>query len=180
MKLNELADNEGARKDKVRVGRGIGSGMGKTSGRGIKGTKARAGSSIKGFEGGQMPLIRRLPKRGFTNAPFGNDFDVVNVGRLQEAIDDGRINAGEKIDVAVLRQANLCGKAKDGVRILGKGELKSKVTLEVAGASKTAIEAVEKLGGSIAILFVKQEPKEGTKKAKRLDAAKAKKAARAK
>ena len=151
MKLNELRDNPGARKARKRLGRGIGSGKGKTSGHGHKGQKARSGVAIKGFEGGQMPLYRRLPKRGFNNI-FAKRFVVVNLGRLQQAIDAGRLDAGKTIDQAAIVAAGLVKNARDGVRVLAKGELKTKVTLEVAGASKAAQEAVEKAGGSLTVI----------------------------
>jgi large subunit ribosomal protein L15 len=151
MKLNQLSDNSGARKDRTRVGRGIGSGKGKTAGRGVKGQKSRSGVAIKGFEGGQMPIYRRLPKRGFKN-PFRKEFSVVNLGRLQQAIDDKRIDAKKTIDTDALMAAGLVGRrVKDGVRILAKGELKAKVTIEVAGASQAAVAAVEKAGGKIVL-----------------------------
>lgn len=148
-KLNELRDNAGARKKKMRVGRGIGSGKGKTAGRGVKGQTSRTGVSINGFEGGQMPLHRRLPKRGFNNI-FAKEFSEVNLDRLQAAIDAGRIDAAKEIDTAALVAAGLVGKvAKDGVRLLGRGELTAKVTIAVAGASASAVAAVEKAGGSV-------------------------------
>ena len=149
MKLNDLRDNEGARHRKMRVGRGIGSGKGKTSGRGQKGQKSREGVSIKGFEGGQMPLHMRLPKRGFNNI-FAKDYAEVNLGALQKAIDAGTLDAGN-IDQASLNAAGLTRGGKDGVRLLGKGDLTAKITITVAGASKSAVEAVEKAGGSITI-----------------------------
>lgn len=151
MKLNEIRDNEGARKRRMRVGRGIGSGKGKQSGRGGKGQTARTGVSLGGFEGGQMPMVRRIPKRGFKNI-FSNDFAVVNLGQIQKAIESGKLNAADTITYDVLRKANLCSKARDGVRVLGMGELKSKITLEVAGASATALKAIEAKGGSIKVL----------------------------
>lgn len=151
MRLNELTDNSGARKARIRVGRGLGSGKGKTAGRGYKGQKSRTGVAIKGFEGGQMPLHRRLPKRGFNNL-FAKDYNEVNVGRIQAAIDAGKLDANATIDVAALIAAGVVRRARDGVRILGKGELKAKVSLEVAGASKGAIEAVEKAGGTVKVL----------------------------
>jgi large subunit ribosomal protein L15 len=150
MKLNELSDNQGATKARKRVGRGIGSGTGKTGGRGVKGQKSRSGVAIKGFEGGQMPIHRRLPKRGFNNI-FGKDFAEVNLGRLQTAIDAGKLDAGKTIDAAALKEAGVVRRVKDGVRILGGGELKAKVSLDVAGASASAIAAVEKAGGSIKV-----------------------------
>ena len=155
MKLNELRDNPGARKSHTRVGRGSSSGLGKTSGRGVKGAKARAGSSIEGFEGGQMPLHMRIPKRGFNNI-FANDFSILNLDRLQGAIDSGKLKAGETINEAALRAAGLVKRSRDGIRLLAKGELKAKVTIEVAGASRGAIEAVEKAGGSVKVTFAKK------------------------
>lgn len=149
MKLNELRDNEGARHRKMRVGRGIGSGKGKTAGRGQKGQKSREGVSIAGFEGGQMPLHMRLPKRGFNNI-FAKDYAEVNLGAIQKAIDSGRLTATE-IDHATLKAAGLARGGKDGVRLLGKGELTAKLSFTVAGASKGAIEAVEKAGGSVTV-----------------------------
>ena len=152
MKLNEIADNAGARKDRMRVGRGIGSGKGKTGGRGGKGQTARAGVAIKGFEGGQMPLHRRLPKRGFRNSQFAKKLNEVNLGRVQTAIDAGRLEANTTVDVAALVKAGVLRRAKDGVRLLGNGELKGKVAFEVYGASKSAVAAVEKAGGTVKIL----------------------------
>ena len=149
MKLNEVKDNPGATKNRKRVGRGIGSGTGKTSGSGHKGQKARSGVSINGFEGGQMPIHRRLPKRGFTNI-FRKKYVEVNLGRLQAAIDSGRLDAGKPVDAAALVGAGVISKARDGVRILGKGELTAKkIEIHVAGASKSAIAAVEAAGGKI-------------------------------
>jgi large subunit ribosomal protein L15 len=149
MKLNELRDNPGARKNRIRVGRGIGSGKGKTGGRGVKGQKSRTGVAIKGFEGGQMPLYRRLPKRGFNNKNFRTEYAVVNLGRLQAAIDAGKVDAKKPINAEILQQAGLVGNLKAGVRLLAMGELKAKVDIEVARASKAAREAVEKAGGKI-------------------------------
>lgn len=149
MRLNELKDNEGATRPRKRVGRGTGSGLGKTSGKGHKGQKARSGVAINGFEGGQMPIYRRLPKRGFNNHNFTKRFNVVNVGRLQAAIDAGKVDASKAIDEAALRAAGLAGDAKDGVRLLAQGELTSKVGISVAAASKAAVAAVEKAGGTI-------------------------------
>jgi large subunit ribosomal protein L15 len=149
MKLNELRDNDGATKVRMRVGRGIGSGKGKTSGRGQKGQKARNTVAV-GFEGGQMPLYRRLPKRGFTNI-FRVENTVVNVGRIQKAIDAGTLNAGETITVDALKAAGLVGKVKDGVRLLNKGEITAKVKVEVNSASAGAIAAIEKAGGSVSV-----------------------------
>lgn len=151
MKLNELRDNAGAKRARKRVGRGPGSGLGKTAGRGHKGAKARSGVAIKGFEGGQMPLHRRLPRRGFTNALFRKDYAEVNLGRLQQAIDAGKIDASQTVTEAVLVETGLARKAKDGVRLLGKGEIKAEVTIEVTGASKGAVEAVEKAGGKVVL-----------------------------
>ena len=151
MKLNELRDNDGARKSKIRVGRGIGSGKGKTGGRGQKGQKSREGVSIAGFEGGQMPLHMRLPKRGFNNI-FAKDYAEVNLGAIQKAVDAGRIEAGASVDHAALKAAGLARGGKDGVRLLGKGELTTVLRFSVAGASKGAIEAVERTGGSVEVL----------------------------
>ncbi|WP_188608610.1 50S ribosomal protein L15 [Chelatococcus reniformis] len=151
MKLTDIHDNPGATKERMRVGRGIGSGKGKTAGRGVKGQKSRSGVRVKGFEGGQMPLHRRLPKRGFWN-PFRQDLNEVNLGRLQQAIDAGKLDAASAITIETLVAAGVCSKPRDGVKILGVGDLKVKVTLEVARASKTAVEAVEKAGGSVKIL----------------------------
>lgn len=151
MKLNELKDNEGARKSRMRVGRGIGSGKGKTAGRGQKGQTSRSGVSIAGFEGGQMPLHMRLPKRGFKNI-FRKDFAEVNLGRLQKAVEAGKFAAGAELDAAALLAAGVTGKSKDGVRLLAKGVLTTALKLKVAGASKAAIEAVEKAGGTVEIV----------------------------
>ncbi|WP_306143900.1 50S ribosomal protein L15 [Roseibium sp. MMSF_3412] len=151
MKLNELRDNEGAVKERTRVGRGIGSGKGKTGGRGVKGQKSRSGVAIKGFEGGQMPLHRRLPKRGFTNI-FAKDYNTVSVGRVQKAIDAGKLNASETVTVDTLKAAGVVKRVRDGVRIVANGELTAAVTFEVAGASKGAVAAIEKAGGKVAVL----------------------------
>jgi large subunit ribosomal protein L15 len=151
MKLNEISDNPGSKKARIRVGRGIGSGKGKTGGRGVKGQKARTGVAVKGFEGGQMPLYRRLPKRGFTNI-FAKDLNEVNIGRIQEAVDANKLDAAQPITVEALVAAGVCARARDGVKILGVGEIKAKVTLQVAGASKSAVAAIEKAGGSVTIL----------------------------
>jgi large subunit ribosomal protein L15 len=148
MKLNEVRDNKGAHARRLRVGRGIGSGKGKTSGRGVKGQKARTGVSIHGFEGGQMPLHRRLPKRGF-NVPFPLRYAEINLGQLQAAIDGGKLKSDAPIDGAVLVAAGVLRRQRDGVRLLGKGELKAKVTVKVAGASKSAVAAVEAKGGRV-------------------------------
>lgn len=150
MRLNEINDNPGARQSRTRVGRGIGSGKGKTGGRGVKGQKSRSGVAIKGFEGGQMPIHRRLPKRGFTNI-FRKRYVAVNVGRLQQAVDAGKLDAKATITGEVLKAAGVVTHLRDGVRLLGKGELKAKLTLEVAGASKGALAAVEKAGGSVVV-----------------------------
>jgi len=151
MKLNELQDNDGAVTGRMRVARGIGSGKGKTGGRGVKGQKSRSGVSIKGFEGGQMPIHRRLPKRGFNNV-FARNFNEVSLGRLQSAIDAGKLDAGNTVDVAALVAAGVVRRAKDGVRLVGGGELKSKVSLAISGGSKPALAAVEKVGGSVTIV----------------------------
>ena len=151
MKLNEITDNEGATKNRKRVGRGIGSGSGKTGGRGVKGQKSRSGVAINGFEGGQMPIYRRLPKRGFKNI-FSTDFNVVSVGRIQTAIDAGKLDGKATVDAAALKAAGVIRRTKDGVRILADSDIKAKLTLEVAGASRSAIEKVEKAGGSIKLL----------------------------
>lgn len=150
MQLNDLRDNAGARKKRMTVGRGIGSGKGKTCGRGVKGQKARTGVALRGFEGGQMPLHRRLPKRGFNNI-FAKEYAEINLGRLQAAIEAGKIDANKAITSESLMEAGVVEKARDGVRVLGKGEIKAKVQLTVAGASKSAIEAIEKAGGKITL-----------------------------
>ena len=151
IKINELRDNPGARKSRVRVGRGIGSGLGKTAGRGQKGQKSRSGVSIKGFEGGQMPLHMRLPKRGFNNI-FAKDFAEVNLGAIQKLIDAGKLDAKTLLDHDALKAAGVARGGKDGVRILGKGELKAKLNLKCAGITKGAREAVEKAGGSVELI----------------------------
>jgi len=151
MRLNDIKDNAGARKFRVRIGRGIGSGVGKQGGRGGKGQTARTGVAIGGFEGGQMPLHRRLPKRGF-NKWAQLDFNEVNIGLLQKAVDEGKLKAGQSVDVAALVAAGLLRRPKDGVRLLGTGELKAKLALTVNHASATAKAAVEKAGGSISII----------------------------
>lgn len=150
MKLNELSDKTGATKDRIRVGRGVGSGKGKTGGRGVKGQKSRSGVAIKGFEGGQMPIHMRLPKRGFNN-PRAKTYAWINVGRIEKAIADGKLDAKKPIDEAALLASGVIRRAKDGVRLLAKGEIKSKVELVVSGASKAAIEAVEKAGGNVTV-----------------------------
>jgi large subunit ribosomal protein L15 len=151
MKLNEIRDNAGARKGRMRVGRGIGSGKGKTAGRGQKGQKSRSGVSVFGFEGGQMPLHMRLPKRGFNNI-FAKDYAEVNLGAIQKLVDSGKLDAKGTLDHDALKAAGLARGGKDGVRLLGKGELKAKLALRVAGVSKGAREAVEKAGGSVEIV----------------------------
>ena len=160
MKLNEIAPREGSRKKRFRIGRGIGSGAGKTGGRGGKGQTARSGVRIKGFEGGQMPLHRRLPKRGFRNVKFARKLNEINLGRVQEAIDAGTLDASAKIDAAALVKAGVLRREKDGVRLLGGGEIKAKVAFAVFGASKSAVAAVEKAGGLVEILAPKREPSE--------------------
>ncbi len=152
MKLNEIHDNEGATKNRMRVGRGIGSGKGKTGGRGVKGQKARTGVSIKGFEGGQMPLHRRLPKRGFNNL-YATDLNEVNLGRVQQAIDAGKLDKAATVTVESLVAAGVIARARDGVKLLGVGELTAKLSFEVTRASKSAVEAVEKAGGSVTTKF---------------------------
>jgi large subunit ribosomal protein L15 len=156
MKLSDIADNAGARKKRMRVGRGIGSGKGKTSGRGGKGQTARSGVRIKGFEGGQMPLHRRLPKRGFNNV-FALEFVEINLDRLQQAIDAKQVDTGAVINAESLVKARVLRRAKDGVRLLGRGEIKAKVNIEVHGASKSAVAAVEKAGGTVKILAPAKE-----------------------
>ncbi|MCO5147711.1 MAG: 50S ribosomal protein L15 [Aquamicrobium sp.] len=149
MKLNELSDRDGATKAKKRVGRGIGSGSGKTGGRGVKGQKSRSGVAVNGFEGGQMPLYRRLPKRGFKNI-FAKDFNEVSLGRVQAAIEAKKLDASETVTVEALVKAGVLRRARDGVRLIrGGGELKSKVAFDVAGASAPAVAEVEKAGGSV-------------------------------
>jgi large subunit ribosomal protein L15 len=151
MKLSEIADNAGARKKRMRVGRGIGSGKGKTAGRGGKGQTARSGVRIKGFEGGQMPMHRRLPKRGFNNI-FRLDLVEINLDRVQQAIDAKKLDAGSLINAEALVKSGALRRPKDGVRLLGRGELKAKINIEVHGASKSAVAAVEKAGGTVKIL----------------------------
>ena len=152
MKLNQIADNPGARKNRMRIGRGIGSGMGKTGGRGGKGQTARSGVRIKGFEGGQMPLHRRLPKRGFRNTSFAVKLNEVSLTKLQAAIDAGKLDAKATVNAAALKAAGVIRRELGGVRILGNGELKAKVNFEVAGASKPAVAAIEKAGGSVKVI----------------------------
>jgi large subunit ribosomal protein L15 len=169
MKLNDIRDNPGARKTRTRVGRGIGSGKGKTGGRGQKGQKSRSGVAIKGFEGGQMPLHMRLPKRGF-NTPFAKDYAEVNLGQIQKLVDAKKLDAKAVIDQAALQAAGVARGGKDGVRLLGKGEFSTKLSFKVAGASKGAVAAVEKAGGSVEVLVAKNPAelaaaKKGTAKA---------------
>jgi len=151
MRLNEISERPGATKAKKRLGRGLGSGLGKTSGRGQKGQKARSGVAIKGFEGGQMPLDRRLPKRGFNNI-FSNDFNEVNVGRVQSAIDAGKLDAKAPVTVQALLDAGVIRRVRDGVRLLGNGEIKTRLAFEVTGASSGAVKAVEAAGGSVTVM----------------------------
>lgn len=150
MKLNQISDNDGARKTRMRVGRGIGSGKGKTGGRGVKGQKSRSGVAIKGYEGGQMPIHMRLPKRGFNN-PFAKKFNVVNLGQVQKAIDAGKLDPKSTVNAEALSAAGVIRRVKDGVRLLAKGEIKAKIAFEVAGASAAAKAAVEKAGGTVAV-----------------------------
>jgi large subunit ribosomal protein L15 len=176
MKLNQIADRPGARKNRMRVGRGIGSGKGKTGGRGGKGQTARSGVAIKGFEGGQMPLHRRLPKRGFRNTSFQIKLNQINLGKVQSAIDAGLLDAGTPIDVAAMVKAGLMRRAKGGVKLLGHGDFKAKASFSVYRASQSAIQAVEKAGGSVKILAAPKavsddEPK-GKNKRMALEAAK--------
>jgi large subunit ribosomal protein L15 len=180
MKLNEIRDNKGARQSRVRVGRGIGSGLGKTAGRGQKGAKARSGVSINGFEGGQMPLHMRLPKRGFNNI-FARDYAEVNIGAIQKVIDAGKLDIKGTLDHDALKAAGLARGGKDGVRLLGKGEIKAKLAFKVAGVSKGAREAVEKAGGSVE-LIERKNPAElaAAKKGKVREARLADKAAKSK
>jgi large subunit ribosomal protein L15 len=159
MRLNELKDKPGATKNRMRVGRGIGSGKGKTAGRGVKGQKSRTGVAIKGFEGGQNPIHMRLPKRGFKN-PFRLDYAEVNLGAVQAAVDAGKLDTGATLDAAALKAAGLIRRARDGVRLLGDGDFKAKLNFEVAGASAPAIRAVEAAGGSVSV-----NPPRGAKKA---------------
>ncbi|MGC1094595.1 MAG: 50S ribosomal protein L15 [Pseudolabrys sp.] len=175
MKLNQIADKPGARKKRMRIGRGIGSGMGKTGGRGGKGQTARSGVRIKGFEGGQMPLHRRLPKRGFRNTPFAVRLNEINLGKIQTAVDAGLIDPKSPVDAAAMVKAGLMRREKGGVKLLGEGELKSKIDFSVWRASKSAIAAVEKAGGTVKILApAKEEDAEpkGKNKRKALEATK--------
>lgn len=155
MKLNDIRDNRGAHYRAKRIGRGIGSGKGKTSGRGGKGQTARTGVALNGFEGGQTPLHRRLPKRGFSHKEFRKDYRVVNLGRLQQALDAGKLKSDAPVDSAALMAAGVVSGLGDGVRLLAKGELRTALTVEVAGASKAAIAAVEKLGGRVVVKAAK-------------------------
>lgn len=157
MKLNEIAPKEGSIKERRRVGRGIGSGMGKTSSKGHKGQKARSGVAINGYEGGQMPLYQRLPKRGF-NSRVSNNYAEVNLSKIQQFIDSKKLDAKGTIDEAALKASGVIRRVKDGVRLLGKGELTSKVTLNISGATKSAIEAVEKAGGKVEIINKEVKP----------------------
>ncbi len=166
MRINELSDNAGARKTGKRLGRGIGSGKGKTSGRGHKGQKSRSGARIKGFEGGQMPIYRRLPKRGFTNHRFRKSYEVVNLGRVQKAIDAGKLSTDETVTQVSLAAAGLVrNRGGDGVRLLAQGALKAAVSFEVAGASKAAIAAVEAAGGSVTVAGKAAAPAAGGEEA---------------
>jgi large subunit ribosomal protein L15 len=157
MRLTDIADNPGAHRNRTRIGRGIGSGKGKTGGRGGKGQTARSGVRIKGFEGGQMPMHRRLPKRGFSNVKFALKLAEINLGRVQSAVDAGRLDANAVVDAEALVKAGVLRRAKDGVRLLGGGELTAKVSFSVYGASKSAVSAVEKAGGSVQVLAPKRE-----------------------
>jgi len=167
MRLNEIRDNEGARKARIRVGRGAGSGKGGTAARGHKGQKSRSGVSLLGFEGGQMPLYRRMPKRGFKNL-FAKNFEIVNLGRLQKAIDDNKLDGKATVNAEAMKAAGLVRNTGDGVRLLAKGEIKAGVTIEVAGASKAAIAAVEKAGGKVIL------PEPGPEKEKKVRGKRAK------
>ncbi|WP_442578296.1 50S ribosomal protein L15 [Mesorhizobium sp. ASY16-5R] len=150
MKLNDLRDNEGATHSRKRLGRGIGSGSGKTAGRGVKGQKARSGVAINGFEGGQMPLYRRLPKRGFKN-PFTKHYNAVSLARIQVAIDAGKLDANETVTAEALIKAGVIRRPLDGVRVVSDGELKAKLSFDIAGASKAAVEKIEQAGGSVKV-----------------------------
>jgi len=173
MKLNDIRDNQGARKDKVRVGRGIGSGLGKTAGRGQKGAKARSGVAINGFEGGQMPLHMRIPKRGFNNV-FAKDYAELNLGAIQKLVDAGKLATDGVLDHAAFQAAGVARGGKDGVRILGKGALSAKISVKVAGISAGAREAIEQAGGSVEVIeVVPAAEKAAAKKGKTLAARKA-------
>ena len=183
MKLNQISNNPGAHKHKHQVGRGSSSGLGKTSGRGVKGAKARTGTKVYGFEGGQMPLHMRMPKRGFRNI-FGTDFAEVNVNRIQKAIDNKKLDIKAKITEEILRKAGLVHKSRDGVRLLGKGAITAKIDIEVAGVSAGAKEAIEKVGGSVTTTYSKKvylnkkgEP--GKRQTRRAEAAKTREARKA-
>ena len=183
MKLNQIANNPGAHKHKHKVGRGSSSGLGKTSGRGVKGAKARTGTKVYGFEGGQMPLHMRMPNRGFRNI-FGTDFAEVNVNRIQKAIDNKKLDIKAKITEEVLRKAGLVAKSRDGVRLLGKGAITAKIDIEVAGVSAGAKEAIEKAGGSVTTTYSKKvynnkkgEP--GKRQTRRVESAKKREARKA-
>jgi len=171
MRLNEISDRPGATKAKKRLGRGPGSGLGKTSGHGVKGQKARSGVAIKGFEGGQMPLHRRLPKRGFNNI-FAKRYNELNLGRIQEAVDSGRLDGKKPMTIEALKLAGLIKSARDGVRLLGHGELKAKLAFEITGASASAIKAVEAAGGSVTLKSItgrEKPPGDAIKAKKRAD-----------
>ncbi len=155
MKLNDLRNNAGATKNRTRVGRGIGTGKGRTGGRGMNGQKSRSGVAIKGFEGGQMPITRRLPKRGFVNI-FRTTYSVANLGRIQKAIDEKKLSVAKTVNKETLFEAGIIGSLKKDVKLLAKGELKTKITLEVSKASEAAIKAVEKAGGSVKVLEAKK------------------------
>lgn len=183
MKLNQIANNSGAHKRKTKLGRGSSSGLGKTSGRGVKGAKARTGNQVHGFEGGQMPLHMRMPKRGFRNI-FAHDFSEVNLDRLQKAIDDKRLSSDVTITEEVLRKAGLAHKSRDGVRLLGKGTITAKIQIEVAGASASARAAVEKAGGTVTTTFQKKiysnkKGQPGKRQTRRTEAAKKREARKA-
>ena len=167
MRLNQIADKPGARKSRMRIGRGIGSGKGKTGGRGGKGQTARSGVAIKGFEGGQMPLHRRLPKRGFRNTSFQVKLNEINLGKVQAAVDAGKLDVSAAIDADAMVKAGLMRRAKDGVKLLGNGEFKAKANFSVWRASKSAVEAIEKAGGSVKILAPAAEEAEPKGKNKR-------------
>ena len=169
MKLNEISDNQGARKVRKRAGRGEGSGLGKTAGRGHKGQKSRSGVAIKGFEGGQMPLHRRLPKRGFNNIS-SKHYNEINLGQIQSYIDAKKLDASKPVSLESLMEGGFVKRKLDGVRLLANGELKDKVTFEVAGASKTAIAAVEKAGGSVTVLEQPKELGDGKRAQRKKDA----------
>jgi large subunit ribosomal protein L15 len=165
MKLNDLRDNEGATHSRKRLGRGIGSGSGKTAGRGVKGQKARSGVAINGFEGGQMPLYRRLPKRGFKN-PFTKSFNAVSLARIQAAVDAGKLDASETVTAEALIRSGVIRRPLDGVRVLSDGELTTKLSFDIAGASKAAIDKIEKAGGSVKLPEAVEPVKKMVKKAK--------------